>query len=252
MNESTKSLILLATLSLVFIDGSASGQAAGPQQDRESSRDGTNTELEAELDTARSQVASMERFQSDVLRTVYWSLGTVGTLAFALLAFSWFLNMRVVERERQALQQTLAALVRDELGEAKEALGASNKVDQERLNKEMSSLRKVMASDSKAAVSSLKSELSIQRYEIRNLELEQTRREGVAANELSALFRLAVAAHEANWEIQAAEALQGIERLLSKGVRFDASQLPELESFLGSLPEVHQSLRERIRRILIE
>jgi hypothetical protein len=60
---------------------------------------------EQRLETMANRLESLEKFQSAVLSTVYWSLGTVGSLTAILLGFGWFTNLRLYERDKEILRE---------------------------------------------------------------------------------------------------------------------------------------------------
>lgn len=73
----------------------------------------------AEIALLRSQLADAQRFQEQVLSTVYWSLGTLGGVALLLVGFGWFTNFRVYERDRLALERELRGQLIEEVSKAK-------------------------------------------------------------------------------------------------------------------------------------
>jgi hypothetical protein len=49
------------------------------------------------------------QFNDRILQTVYWALGVVVTVLAVIMGFNWFVGMRSFERDREALQATIAA-----------------------------------------------------------------------------------------------------------------------------------------------
>lgn len=74
----------------------------------------------AELQVARAQLDDARKFQDQLLATVYWSLGTLATVAALLVGFGWFANMRMYERDKAALAQEMRTQLLEELRKAKE------------------------------------------------------------------------------------------------------------------------------------
>ena len=66
-----------------------------------------------ELAVLRAQLAESQRFQEQVLSTVYWSLGTVASVAVLLVGFGWFTNFRMYDRDKSALERDLRAQILD-------------------------------------------------------------------------------------------------------------------------------------------
>lgn len=70
-------------------------------QTKNSSQDLENVKvLQTQLEVTKS-------FQNNLLQTVYWSLGTLATLAVLLVGFGWYTNFRVYERDKKALSEEL-------------------------------------------------------------------------------------------------------------------------------------------------
>jgi hypothetical protein len=70
----------------------------------------------------RGQLTEIRRSEDRLLTTVFWALGTCAGIVFLLVGFSWFLNFRVYERDKQALKQDLMTDLRRATDEAKLAL----------------------------------------------------------------------------------------------------------------------------------
>ena len=78
----------------------------------------TDTELElAKIQIVKltAQVDAMNKFQTDLLTTVYWSLGTLITVAIFLIGYSWFSNFRVYERDKLSLKSELSANINSDM-----------------------------------------------------------------------------------------------------------------------------------------
>ena len=68
-----------------------------------------------EVKQLKAQLIVVQFYQDKFLSTVYWSLGTLATIAALLVGFSWFANFRIYERDKTALRQELHSAVEDEL-----------------------------------------------------------------------------------------------------------------------------------------
>lgn len=56
----------------------------------------------------RTQIDVMERYNDQLLATVYWSLGVLVTIAGVLIGFGWFANFRIYQRDKASLSAELA------------------------------------------------------------------------------------------------------------------------------------------------
>jgi hypothetical protein len=77
----------------------------------------------SESDVMRAQIAEMKRSEDRILTTVYWALASCGATVLVLVGFSWFVNFKVYERDKESLKEDLATSIRDESEHTKEALG---------------------------------------------------------------------------------------------------------------------------------
>jgi hypothetical protein len=78
----------------------------------------TNSEAAAEVSVLRAQLEMAREFQSDVLTTVYWSLGLSVGIAFLLVGYNWWTNNRTFEREKHALLQETRGKKTTQINEA--------------------------------------------------------------------------------------------------------------------------------------
>lgn len=54
------------------------------------------------------------QFNDRLLATVYWALGVIGVVFAGLLGYSWFVNVKIYERDKLALQAELKAQIESE------------------------------------------------------------------------------------------------------------------------------------------
>lgn len=54
------------------------------------------------------------QFNDRLLATVYWALGVIGVVFAGLLGYSWFVNVKIYERDKLALQAELKAQLESE------------------------------------------------------------------------------------------------------------------------------------------
>jgi len=77
----------------------------------EASNANDSSQLVAELQSVKRELHFATQFQSDMLATVHWSLGTVAGIAVLLVGWGWWSNFRVYERDRETLLKDLTSTV---------------------------------------------------------------------------------------------------------------------------------------------
>ncbi|MEH6999875.1 MAG: hypothetical protein V7542_15875 [Limnobacter sp.] len=73
-----------------------------------------------EVIVLRAQLSEAQRFQEQVLSTVYWSLGTLGAVAVLLVGYGWWTNFRVYERDKQSLEREMRSILLDAVRQLKD------------------------------------------------------------------------------------------------------------------------------------
>lgn len=69
---------------------------------------------ETKLQALQTEIQVMKDFIQHILSTVYFALGTVLVVLFAMIGFGWYQNVRVFERDKEALRQSLMATLKEE------------------------------------------------------------------------------------------------------------------------------------------
>lgn len=149
-----KSLFLVLLLLGFLVVDSASGST---QQADERVRSDAQR-----LDVLEKQFEVVREYNDDLLATVYWSLGTIVTIAALLMGFGWFTNFRLVEREKAALQQELEAAISSQLREIESRL-------KEELAKSASEAERKAVESGKTVVSNATRDLQGQLSELRGM-----------------------------------------------------------------------------------
>jgi hypothetical protein len=66
-----------------------------------------NSSDELKLALMEKELQDSKDFTQHILATVYFCLGTIIVVLFAMVGFGWFQNIRAYERDKEALRQTL-------------------------------------------------------------------------------------------------------------------------------------------------
>ena len=102
-------IIILLYLILVSATTNVSAQTPAATQSIAITTEKTNVISSDELKIAlmEKELQVSKDFTEHILATVYFSLGTVVVVLFAMVGFGWFQNIRAYERDKEALRQSL-------------------------------------------------------------------------------------------------------------------------------------------------
>lgn len=182
-----------------------------------------------EILVLKTQLEDAGKFQDQMLATVYWSLGTLVTIAALLVGFGWFANIRMYERDKSALERELRTLLLDEVRKAKDeannasvarfseqdkALANSLSLADERMTSKLEASQRILERSLEAGISSNASSLAGLRREVKNLQLESKLEERthwltkkVPRNTLQASTQALVIANDIGYEYGVAQVL---------------------------------------------
>jgi uncharacterized protein HemX len=90
--------------------------------------------LKAQLEVTRG-------FQSDVIATVWGALGVLAAMTLGLIAFGWWTNFRMYERDRRSLLEELTSTTATRVTQAEQALRGELQKERARVATELEALR---------------------------------------------------------------------------------------------------------------
>lgn len=128
-----------------------------------------------EVIVLRAQLSESQRFQEQVLSTVYWSLGTLGAVAVLLVGFGWWTNFRVYERDKQSLERELRsillAVAEKEHSELSQKLSEAVSSSEKRISTATKALIETSEKQLLAQVAQVNSSYNTLRNDVRKLDL---------------------------------------------------------------------------------
>lgn len=205
-----------------------------------------------------SQVAMLREFHGAILDTVYWALGGTFLVLSLLVGFGWFANLKVYDRDKQALQADLDAQIRVALSN----LNSTFANNSERLTSVVDAKLEELAETieyreeqmKKGFESSINSSLSYLQSTVANLKRDSLRHAiRDAPNPEEALKKAGMLLYyvkdEAANEIP--DVISTIMKILEKGCSLSARDISGWISTLDSLPPEHAAFTDRLREKLV-
>lgn len=133
-----------------------------------------------EVIVLRTQVAELQRFQEQVLGTVYWTLSALASVTVLLVSFGWWTNFRVYERDKDTLERALRTQMTDLLATSSDELRKST-LEQiseimHQLDASVSTTENRLSDALTANLNALEKKLSSQVMQVKSTLVSQTRR----------------------------------------------------------------------------
>lgn len=204
--------------------------------------------IDDEVTILRTQLETMQQYDQKLLDTVYWSLGTIVTLAALLVGFGWYVNLRVYEKDKDVMKDELRNFLRAEL--AMSTKGFEKQID-EKIEKALkdyqenikSSLAKVQA-----RISSIEETLS----EIEYKRLSNEAKAEIKSIAFSRYVKMIELSHKlpSYLDFYYSEPLENILLLLKEGVIPDPEDVKNLNQALSHVPEGYAMDVESIRQLV--
>lgn len=224
--------------------------------------------LQAELDLTKS-------FQDKLLSTVYWSLGTIATLAVLLVGFGWYTNFKVYERDKRVLVEEINSLTKIELEKLRVAVDShrneSSKLISEQIKKETNETWAPLEKQVKlledsfnkrieSRINEVQLNLFILAADLKEVEREKWIRQGVLSNALACSVEILKYAIHTLGRFQIARALdfvnEDLDKIRKSGSASDvpsADRTGSLTKLLNKLGPEHaiivDSIREKTAKI---
>jgi hypothetical protein len=108
--------VFIVFLAPVFAQTQIVSQAAGAVSPNPDSLN------EMKLAVLNKELQVTKEFTQHILATVYFCLGTVVVVLFAMVGFGWFQNVRAYERDKEALRQALSNTINELITQKAQAL----------------------------------------------------------------------------------------------------------------------------------
>lgn len=209
--------------------------------------------LEAQLDEIKS-------FDEKLINTVYWALGTVVTLALLLVAYNWYTNNSLYQKDVKNISNSLSFESKQMFSDYKQSIDqelntTKQIIDQEILKMKQSIDLQVSESHDKyrgeidlleAAVAKTRDEMKKDLYIV---EARLWQIKGVSLNVITCcISSLKVGKIEKNYHIDTALdlILDSLVNINTNGTSFIAHRLTELQEVIAKIPPKHYVMIQKI------
>jgi hypothetical protein len=212
------------------------------------------TAMRHQVELLQAELQVMRSYHSSLLDTVYWSLGGVFVLASLLLGFSWLANLRIYERDKQALQSVLDARLGSRVSELEAAIDRRKAELAAVVEQRMKEASAAIPVAIRAVVEPVESQLKTQ---IGGLERDLTRvrsdilRKNMTTNPSAnmaltdALMLLELLASRSVSDVP--EVVTFMLKTIDKGGKFTGDEIARVNLVLDKLPPQYGTLAEKLR-----
>ncbi|WP_041059980.1 hypothetical protein [Vibrio owensii] len=188
--------------------------------------------LKETISLLKVQIASMESFQDTLISTVFWSLGTIFSLALILIGYNWISGVRAYEKEKKIFELELNSNLKVELEKAKSEIQLlAEKLNSglnENIDEKISSLRSFYDTRLSLTNDSISRKIFYLEYNLRELERIEWSNQKVYNNCLSSSLQLLLISNELKEDWRISRALGFIEEDL-KLIHSKSSNFPSIE-----------------------
>lgn len=244
-------LKIILIVGIYVAAGFSSHSIAQPQQSPTSS----GTQQAQELQILKAQVASMEKYQSQFISIVLWSLGAVLAMALGLSAFNWYSNKFSYEREIQAIKQASDRSYDSNAAQLKSELEAQSKSILDDLSTREESIRDSVANELNKKMNAQSSNIKRCQRDILSLQfsdVERAAKDAVrdkrfewALHNYCELLRISVKQGSDYYE--AGEILDEMSTLLDKpNIELNSDEVTQLTETLRGMPERYLAAAENL------
>lgn len=211
-------------------------------------------EIEARI--LRAQLETARQYDQRLVETVYWGLGTVVTIAIALVGFGAFANLRLYERDKASLREELRRENKDEIGRIERSLreGAAGlqKTLQRTTNEAARGATESAVAKLTTDLDNLRFTMLLHQYDFarqRVLYWRDTRAPSNVLSEYAEMGLLAIRMGKlagAPDEFRINDVLDGILGQLTVGTKANSGQVKSITEFLNELPDSYAQNKEMI------
>jgi hypothetical protein len=198
---------------------------------------------DTDVSLLKLEVELLKKHNQQLLDTVYWSLGTVFTLALFVVGAGWYVNFRLYDKDKAEIKQSLESSLKERLNQDKEILQSFAIKSSEAFAAKISGQFDV-----------LKQEIQRMKYEMLQEQAKSWRSRKVYANELTSYFEMLKIAKQFFSLGQAwllSDALEGMQNALKSGAELNVELVREIMDVVSKLDNAYFIEVERIKDLLV-
>jgi hypothetical protein len=209
-----------------------------------------------EIELLKAQLSDARGFQSDLLSTVYWSLGVVVGIVALLVGYNWFTNFKIYEREKasllEELKTQLASTMLDERQESEDRLKTAIEASSQPLVASIQALKRDLEVSITEATehSRWRDNFETARFEELRAELAIEKKSFTMATTFA--IRMMESAIDCGSETHMSDSAELLEKALDNGGLLTAAEQKEAPILLKKLPkhirDERQKLAEKIEK----
>jgi low affinity Fe/Cu permease len=196
-----------------------------------------------EIAVLQAQLKLMQAYQASLLSTVYWSLGITLTITIILVTYNWFVNNKMSERDRAALNQELRGVIEEN---SSQKFAQIEKAHQESITNTI----KEYVSEISSKIDSVNKQLPDIHFKVLQSEARYWEIQKVGANELDRYLELLPIAMKMKSGANISIVLDKLLDLMKNGNFPFHTFNSDLIEFLDNLPNKYSPEVDAIKELL--
>jgi hypothetical protein len=200
-----------------------------------------DNEIETKL--LRLEIELLKSHNQQLLDTIYWSIGTVFTLALFVVGAGWYVNFRLYEKDKIEIQRSLEVSLKERFEQDKVSLQNIAKKSGE-----------TAAADLRTQFTEMKRDMQYMQYDMLEEEAKSWHAQEVYSNELRAYFRMLEIAQKLfvpGGEWLRSRAIEGLQKSLESGAIPDVEDMREITKIIDTLDKSYAIEVIRIKDLLV-
>ncbi|RLC96171.1 MAG: hypothetical protein DRI46_14065 [Chloroflexi bacterium] len=216
-----------------------------------------NNNLDATLSVLKEKNIRLEEQNKILIHTstelrnsYYWALGFSATFLLLFLGVNIYFFRNRYNEDKEYLLKHVDSKLHEGANEMRNYVSKQLHNLESRLEKVSVKAVKQSINDINAKINNLHSIIGMNKIDIIELEIEQTKLSGVQANVLRSYVDIIQELRKLDncgWDWKISDYLSEVCELLKEGVKFNSSELPEVSSLLNGLPNQFDDIVYKIR-----